>query len=70
MPSPYRQGWFTWRRRADEAAEQDPQLALGILEGAPIVEPRVGPVAKAARMLGYQSAVRRALERYSQMVPS
>jgi len=50
-------------RRADEAAEQDPQLALGILEGAAIVEPRVGPDAKAARMLGYQSAVRRALER-------
>jgi hypothetical protein len=50
-------------RRADEAAEQDPQLALGILEGAAIVEPRVGPDAKAALMLGYQSAVRRALER-------
>ena len=30
-------------RRADEAAEQDPQLALDILEGAAIVEPRVGP---------------------------
>lgn len=50
-------------RRADEVAEQDPQLALGILEGAAIVEPRIGPAASAARAMNYENAVRRALER-------
>jgi len=50
-------------QRADELAEQHPQLALGILEGAAIIEPRVGPAASAARAIGYRSAVRRALER-------
>jgi hypothetical protein len=50
-------------QRADEVAEQDPQLALGILEGAAIIEPRVGPAASAFRAMSYESAVRRALER-------
>lgn len=50
-------------QRADEVAEQDPQLALGILEGAAIIEPRVGPAASAFRAMSYESAIRRALER-------
>jgi len=50
-------------QRADEVAEQDPRLALGILEGAAIIEPRVGPAAGAFRAMSYESAVRRALER-------
>jgi hypothetical protein len=50
-------------RRADEVAERDPQLALGILEGAAIIEPRIGPAASAARAMNYESAVRQALER-------
>ena len=50
-------------QRADEVAEQDPRLALGILEGAAIIEPRVGPAAGAFRAISYESAVRRALER-------
>ena len=50
-------------QRADEVAEQDPRLALGILEGAAIIEPRVGPAASAFRAMSFESAVRRALER-------
>jgi hypothetical protein len=50
-------------QRAGEVAEQDPRLALGILEGAAIIEPRVGPAAGAFRAMSYESAVRRALER-------
>lgn len=50
-------------QRADEVAEQDSQLALGILEGAAIIEPRVGPAAGAFRAMSYDSAVRPALER-------
>jgi hypothetical protein len=50
-------------QRADEVADQDPQLAMGILEGAAIIEPRVGPAASAFRAMSYESAVRRALER-------
>jgi len=50
-------------QRADEVAEQDPQLAMGILEGAAIIEPRVGPAASAFRVISYENAVRQALER-------
>jgi hypothetical protein len=50
-------------QRADEVAEQDPQLAMGILEGAAIIEPRVGPAASAFRAISYENAVRQALER-------
>jgi len=50
-------------QRADEVAEQDPQLAMGILEGAAIIEPRIGPAASAFRVISYQNAVRQALER-------
>lgn len=50
-------------QRADEVAEQDPQLAMGILEGAAIIEPRVGPAASAFRAISYGNAVRQALER-------
>jgi len=49
--------------RADEVAEQDPQLALGILEGAAIIEPRIGPAASAFRAVSYENTVRQALER-------
>jgi hypothetical protein len=48
---------------ADEVAEQNPELAMGILEGAAIIEPSVGPAASAFRAISYESAVRRALER-------
>jgi hypothetical protein len=50
-------------QRADEVAEQEPQLALGILEGAAIIEPSIGPAASAARAMSYENSVRRALER-------
>lgn len=50
-------------QRADEVAERDPRLAQGILDGAAIIEPRVGPAAGAFRTMSYESAVRRALER-------
>src|SRR5215467_13552202 len=50
-------------QRADEVAAQDPQLAMGILEGAAIIEPRIGPAASAFRVISYQNAVRQALER-------
>src|SRR5437762_4589508 len=50
-------------QRADEVAEQDPRLALGILERAAIIEPRVGPAAAAVRHISYESAVRRAVVR-------
>jgi hypothetical protein len=50
-------------QRADEVAEQDPQLAMGILEGAAIIDPKVGPAASAFRAISYENAVRQALER-------
>jgi hypothetical protein len=54
-------------QRANEVAEANPEQALGILEGAAIIEPRVGPAAGAFRALTYESGVRRALE---QAVPA
>jgi hypothetical protein len=50
-------------QRADEVAEVDPQLAMGILEGAAIIEPRIGPAASAFRAVSYENAVGQALER-------
>ncbi|HEV2375911.1 MAG TPA: hypothetical protein VGS19_27560 [Streptosporangiaceae bacterium] len=50
-------------QRADEVAEVDPQLAMGILEGAAIIEPRVGPAASAFRAISYENAVGQALGR-------
>jgi hypothetical protein len=50
-------------QRADEVAERDPQLAMGILEGAAIIEPRVSPAASAFRATAYKQEVRQALER-------
>lgn len=50
-------------QRADEVAAVDPQLAMGILEGAAIIEPRIGPAASAFRAISYENAVGQALER-------
>ncbi|GLY90970.1 hypothetical protein Airi02_088990 [Actinoallomurus iriomotensis] len=36
---------------------------MGILEGAAMIEPRLGPAASALRSIAYENAVRRALER-------
>jgi hypothetical protein len=50
-------------QRAEELAETEPEVARGILEGAALIEPRVGPAAGAFHAMSYENAVRRALER-------
>jgi hypothetical protein len=50
-------------QRVSEVAELDPQLALGIVEGASIAEPRIGPGAGVYLAMTYKDAVRRAVER-------
>lgn len=50
-------------QRVSEVAERDPQLALGIIEGATIAEPRIGPGAGAFLAKTYKDNVRRAVER-------